>query len=516
MIENSALWALSQGDIRKPTYSVAMSFDKVYDPDISFGRYDDDFLYDEKNLYAFSDSNVLQQWDQYDYTDYSSRVLDTGVTWKRQELRPSNVSLAQLDVTFDNIDDLFTPENTSSSLYPNVSPGRPIRLQAGFSGNNVPQFIGLTQGMPRIDEEAKTATFHCIDFLTLLLSMDLSQTVILENVRVDEILDYIFQLYGLTSDQYVLETGVLTLPFFFAEKNSRLQTVVEDLITAELGSLFMDEFGMIRFTKQETLIDTPVASFSTADNILSGGRRREADLINQVELSSQVRRVRENQLIFESTETVVVPANGSVDVWADFQDPVTQVYDPAYSSVGSYLIVNTASDGSGSNSTAVVLDDSTTFAKSWLGTFSNPTGSPLYIISLVLFGDPAILQDPVFFAAQLDGSVERFGESLFEYESKYVGSSGNLQAWAGLLFSQYGNYAGMFRLEVKGSPQLQIGDVIEVGWYGRESLCRIVQIENSISGDGFVQVLHVKDQPDSPFGLYDDGLLYDDGNVYGF
>lgn len=514
MIENAALWSLSQGDIREPSYQVSMAFDKVYDPNISFARYDDGFLYDDSNLYAYTESDVLQQWDQYAYTDYSDRVLD--VNWKRQESRPSNVSLCQCDVVFDNIDDFFTPENETSPLYPHVSPGRPIRVQSGFSGNIVRSFVGLSQGMPRLDEKAKTATFHCIDFLTLLLDMDLSETVMLEDYRVDEILEYIFDLYGLTPNQYVLETGSFDIPFFYAEKDLKLKGIIDDLVTSELGSLTMDETGMIRFTSQDTLIDDVVAEFSTLDNILDGGRRREADLINSVKLKSQVRDVKINQLIFQSTEVFVVPAGESIDVWADFIDPVTQVYDPVYGLTGSFFVVNTVQDGSGADSTDVVLSSSDTFGMAWKGIFSNPTTSPLYITSLVLYGDPAILQDPIFFEAKLDSSVDRFDEALFEYESKYIGSRGNLQTLAGMLLAQYGNYAGLFRLVVRGSPQLQIGDVISVDWYGRTSLCRIVQIENGVSKDGFTQTLYVKDQPTNPFGLYDDDLLYDDNNVYGF
>lgn len=512
MIDDIVLWGMSQKDLRKPTGVLQVAFDKTLDPNIGFLKYDSGMDYDDRNIYASETSDVLQQWDQYIYEDFSDRILEAN--WKRQETRPASVCLCQADIILDNIDDLFTPENTDSPLFGMLKPGRPLRLSAGFEGRNVRQFIGLTEGLPQIDEKSKQVTFHAIDFLTTILSEPLRRTVILQNQTVDQIIGRVLSDFGLGPQQYDLEPSTLEVPFFYAEKGDKILEAFKDLVTAEIGALFMDETGMIRFLNRGSYSDDVVAEFSTDDNIYDGGRRRETDLINRIELSSEVRRVEPYSLIFESTETITVPPGSIVPVWANIDDPIVSVETPTYDPAGSHIIVNTQSDGQGDNSTDVSVFRMEQFGKSVKLTFRNSTGVPLYITSLVLYGEAARIQDPIYVELVDQGSVDQFGDYLFEYESSYIGSVGNATEVASLLLFSYGLYAGVSRMVVKGSPQLQIGDMVTVDWYGRSRNCRIVSLENSLDKDGFTQVIHAVDVPDRPFFNYDDDSDYDSGNIY--
>ena len=44
-----------------------------------------------------------------------------------------------------------------------------VRLFAGLNDEKVQVFVGATVGRPIIDEKSKTATYHCIDFLGVLM-----------------------------------------------------------------------------------------------------------------------------------------------------------------------------------------------------------------------------------------------------------------------------------------------------------------------------------------------------------
>lgn len=514
MIPNDIVLAGSQKSIRFPISNVQMAFAKEFDPDIKFLTYDAGEDYDDMNIYASTDSDVLQEWDKYEYIDYSSRVIY--VDTYREKYRPHNISLASANVIFNNTDGFFDTDNELSPLYPNVSPGRPIRIQLGFENGLVRQFTGLSDGMPKYDDAQKTVSFYFVDYLYWVLYKDLAETVMLVDKRVDEILEYIFLLYGLSTDQLDLEESALTIPFFYAEKGTVFFQAIKQLIEAEVGSLYMDETGMICFRRQGTGSDDVVAELSTSDSIKPGSyKRRNVDLYNNIKISSTVRKVASNRPIFELGTTEEVPAGGTIDIWADFQDPVVTVDAPTYGSLGSVMTVNTAEDGSGSDSTDVVLDSFYQFGTSYKMTFSNPTGSPLYITSLVLFGTPALAQDPIYVEYELESSVEKYGRYPLEIISSYIGSEANAQLVASVLFSQFGNYSGLARLLVKGTPQFQIDDVIEVDWYGKTRLCRIVAIENQLDKTGFNQILEVADQVSSPFMYYDSEYNYDDGNIYG-
>src|SRR5690606_40680319 len=62
------------------------------------------------------------------------------------------------DFTLNNYDKYFTPHSTSP-IEEYILPKRPVRLLQGFDGENLQQFVGLTQGMPEVDEMSATASF---------------------------------------------------------------------------------------------------------------------------------------------------------------------------------------------------------------------------------------------------------------------------------------------------------------------------------------------------------------------
>lgn len=511
MIENDLLWDLSQKNFRKPTRHVEMSFGKVLDPTIAFLTYDSGMNYDDKNIYRSDTEDVLQQWDQYVYTDYSSRVLD--VNWKRVELQPASVAFAQADVVFNNIDNIFSPDNEDSPIYPYVRDSRPIRISAGFEGVNVRQFIGLTQGLPVIDDNAKTATFHCLDFLSVIVDTPITRSVMLVDFTVSEIIEYVLTTFGLVPDQYDIAPSVLKIPFFYLKAQDKCYGALKDLVTAEVGSLYMDETGLVKFLSAGGYTEDVVAEFSTANNIYDLNMRRNSGLINKVKLTSVVRQVVSNVLILEVSGESVFPPGNTI-LWFDLQDPVVSLEEPDYGITGSRMVISTASDDTGVESTDMTIDDFTVFATSVKITFNNPTADSLYLKSLILFGDPAIQTDPINVEMSLDDSIEMYGEYLLELDSEYIGSASNALNVASVVLVNYGRYAGNSRIEVRGTPQLQLGDVLKITKYGVESKARIIQIENTQDTNGFSQTLQLTNVIEKQFLIYDEGMRYDVGNVY--
>jgi len=511
MIENSALLALSEGDMRRYSWRVDFAFQKEFDSSLTFGRYDDGFNYDDNVLYE-GRQDVLQEWDKYEYTNFSDRVISVNV--EREDDRPSSVALAQADIILNNYDGLFTPEG-DSALAEFVLPGRPVRVRLGFDNERIEQFVGLTVGMPRIDEKNATVEFHCMDFLAFIFQRDITQTTILLDKRTDEIIEHLLDAQGLDSSQYELDQGLSTIPFFYTLRGEKLGEVLRRIVKPELGRFFMDESGLILFKNRESYNNTPVLSFNSYEHISDSNIRRENDLYNVAEVTSNVRRVQPNQRYWESVETVSLTAGATVDVWADFEDPVIDVDTPSIGGLTSFFEVNTQEDGSGSSSTGVSLQSSSKFGTSYKMTYRNNTGSTLYITDIVLFCQPAKVVSTIFVREQDDDSVEKYGEQIYEIENDYFVSQSDARTFALSLLIDYGLYAGLSDLTVKGTPQLQLGDTIETEIFGNVRQSRIVKIQNQMSlRGGYRQYLRVKDNVSRPFAQYDDGSLYDDGNVY--
>lgn len=482
----------TKGAMRKLKWRTLMSFDKAFNDDIDFFTIGESTI--EGGDFIKGEGDVVQEWDKYVYDDFTNRVLS--IEWSREVEPISSLSLAIADITFNNYDDYFTP-GSGSEISNNILPYRPIRLYAGFGNEAVPVFVGLTEKMPVIDEKNKTASFHCIDFLYSLLNRPLDETVILTNVRTDEALAAVFEAAGLLSTQYEFEEGFNIIRFFYVEKGTKLIDVVRKLLEAEMGRLFMDEIGIIRFKNRQSYISDSVFRFDSYQNINDAKKRTEDDIVNVVVIKSKVREVQALQKYWELQSAVVVPAGSSVDIWADFEDPVTDCDDPEYitSATTSLFTVNTRDDGSGvNNSTDVTLDSSSLFAKSFKMTFTNAGTEDLYITTLELFATPAKVVKEIYVREQDDTSVAKYDERVLEINNDFFQDEDEAISKAKILLDDFAEYGDIQELDVKGSPALQLDDPVIVDLFNRIDDYRLSKITCKITNKParFFQSLRVK------------------------
>lgn len=497
----------AQADVRPLSWGLSISFDKTIDPSITFFILDTSLLDGPDVLMPdASYSNVVQQWDKYLYTDYSDRVVS--LEWQREESTPYSVNQAMADVVLNNYDDYFSP-GSGSPISADILPRRPIRINAGFGGNNIPAFVGLTEGMPEIDERSKTASFHCIDFLSYLFSRPLTEAVIYQDMRTDEIIDALFQVFGLSSSQYVLDVGFNLIPFAYFEKDSLLGEALKQLMEAELGSLYMDEAGIIHFKNRQIGSLAPVYSFSgatTADITTPN----EDDIINVVQIEVNARSVQDLQPIYQLGESINILPGDSVEVWADFQDPVISCHDPVlgFAADESYMRAYLTSD---TESTEVLSDVNVTssylFAVSYKVTIQNNNAFPIYINEMELWGEPAKVTTTINERFADDASVLKYEEHTFNIENNLIQTSYQA-ASVGLTilqyFSEYGDIAeGIF----KGNMALQIADPISINAGSFNDIFLITKYQNEILAGGFRQSIKSKKNFALSFFILDVSLL---------
>lgn len=252
---------LAQGSVRPISYQLRASFDKSFNDDVDFFILSSDSeshsLLDGNDVLAPNDTNIIAQWDKYSYQDYTDRVISLEVT--REIIEPYSIVQTMADVTLNNFDDYFTPDS-GSPIDQYILPKRPFRIFMGFDGEVVQTFVGLSDKMPVIDKKAGTASFHLIDFLSIIFGKSVIEDTLLLDKTTSEILDILFQSLGLLSDQYVLDDSFNRIPFFFVKKDDNLGTIINNLMEAEQGRLFLDELGIIRFLNRQNYNDTAVAS----------------------------------------------------------------------------------------------------------------------------------------------------------------------------------------------------------------------------------------------------------------
>ena len=437
------------------------------------------------------DGSVIPEWDKYQYDDYSYRIKSFEIT--RTEEMVNSTTLAQGDVVFENHDNYFTP-NRGSVIQNFILPYRPIKLYGGFGDEAIPQFVGLTEKMPTIDEKGKTASFHVIDFLYSLFNRPLDQAVMYQNKRTDEILADLLVLFGISPTQYSFDMGYNIINFAFFDKGQKFGEVVKELMEAEMGRFFMDEAGVIRFKNRQNYSTSPQWFFNTS-NIVDIQTSKQDDIINVVTVKANVREVQAKQKYWELQSAVLVPAGGSLDVWADFNDPVTSVDAPAYISTAttSVYTTNKNEDGSGDQVGSGITFTNTRFAKSYKMTIANSNAFPVYITSLELYATPAVVVKKIYVREADATSVAKYDERVLDdIENDYINNEGDATSKAKTIIDDYATYANQYVLDVKGNPALQIGDAVSVNIWGYSGNFVIIKIVNRWEGGRFRQQLTVR------------------------
>lgn len=435
------------------------------------------------------EGDVIQEWDKYQYDDYSHRIMSMEVT--RQEEPVSSVSHAIADIELENHDSYFTPK-AGSPIEDDILPYRPAKLYMGFGSEAVPIFTGLTSKMPTVDEKTKRAKFNLIDFLFSLFNRPLDETVILENVRTDEALEALMDIAGLSATQYDFDIGFNVIDFVYFNKDTKFGEAVEELMEAEMGRFYMNELGVIRFKNRQNFSSDPVMHLDKS-NVIDIKTRTESEITNVVEIKSSIRQVQAKQKYWELESAFVVQANSSEQIWADFDDPVTTVDDPQYISTAntSLFTANTNKDGDGITVSNLTVT-TTKFAKSFLMEFSNPNSFSVYVTTLELFATPAKVVKEIYVREQDDASVDEFDERVLEIENNFINNEGDAFSKAMIMLDDHATHGEINELTIKGNPALQIGDAIECSITGYAGTYVITKIANKFMNNKFVQILKVK------------------------
>lgn len=482
---------LAKSAVRPISYQARVSFDKQIDPAVGFFTLDVSLL-DGPDILGSEDHDVVTEWDKYIYTDYSDRVISIEVN--REEVEPYSVVQAFADVTFDNFDGYFTP-NAKSPINEFILPRRPFRILEGFDEEVIPQFVGLSVGMPDIDKQNGTARFHLIDFLTFIFSKEVGNTTMLIDASTGEVLDYLLQHVGLLPDQYVLDqTSFNRIPFFYAEKGQNLGDIIKELIRAEQGRLYMDEQGVIRYLSRQNFNDDVSWTFNEWD-IEDYSPGDETDIINYVKVTSDILQEQTESTLWQSAQQLYIPAGESREVWASMQDPVTHITTPVFAdSEVEYSHYIAAEDTLGTILYgSIIVDAIDKFSKSARMVFKNTGSTDAYLMSIDLWGTPVRVADTITVIDFDQDSIDKFEEQRYEYTTNYIQDTNKAISEAAIMLDDYKDYGSIVKGRFIGNFALQIGDVIDLDNIdGYDEEFTITAITNIISNFRFRQDLTLK------------------------
>lgn len=416
-----------------------------------------------------SGGSAVAFFDKYQYTDYTKYAMGWSVQRKLGQY-PYGVIMAQADLELDNTSKLFSPGFDGTIGAYVDKPNRPLKISLGFGSEQLQQFVGFT-GMPEISRADRRVTLHAFDVFNFINSFE-SSLGVQTNQHADAIIAVGLNEMGFGVGQYVLDQSLQQKIGYLAPKGLKWGDIFQQLCEAEQALMFADENGIIRFwNRQHFLSNSSTVHTLTVSN-MEDFESENTPIFNDVIVTSKPRAVAVNQRIWQLVSAITLPPGTTTDVFADFIDddgalPVTAITAPTAGGATSSYLANTASDGTGTDSTSNVTVSSTfLFGTSYRVTFSNSSPDALYLTTCILYGTPAKVTQVISERWQDQTSIDAYGVSPgnnyqpLQISNDYIQDSSTANSLAYTLVKEYKDPLRRYTAPIFANPALQIGDFV--------------------------------------------------------
>lgn len=384
--------------------------------------------YGNGRLYGATNDIVLGRWQwavdigwNTTYSGDNEAIYMTDLyvfRGRRNFLNPNGQGFAPIEtgiarVTLDNSDGRYDGWNTSSPLYPNVQPGKDIRIRvADLEGRTVKDvFTGVvvdieTQGY---GADAKVV-LACEDYWRYLRNQTVDyRTDVLTNLLIDEIIYiYIFNgtLYYPNSDYlwpygFNLEQSTQFIPYWWPVGDVSMGDMLQDLAQSYFGKFFIAADGRATYYDRDS-VRASVQTITQAKLL--------KDIGNYQPWTNQrnAMRVRVNArkqpavdvIVWSLSEPEEVASGETLEIEAILTYNGETV--PCNFLTTTAFTANTASDGSGTDITSGFITKYIPYGDRIIQRFVNNSGLDGYITALEWDGKPA------YFSGQANVKYPRF------------------------------------------------------------------------------------------------------------
>jgi len=222
-------------------------------------------------------------WDNdglFDGSGEHTRLKSLSITRGRDGMFTSSASgesafcrpqVGQCDLSLDNFDRRYDPWYATSPLYPNVQPGREIRLrvQDGSGGATYDLFRGKIGDIPSTGGR-KTALTRLSVQDGWRLCLDRNSTVALRTSTTVDVLiaDVLTDIGWLATWGQDLNVGSDTLPYGWINDRAAFDAI-HDLAESEMGLVYIGADGKIYFKSRHTLLLESAALALTESEVIN-------------------------------------------------------------------------------------------------------------------------------------------------------------------------------------------------------------------------------------------------------
>ena len=422
---------------------------------------------------------------------------------------PVQVGTATLVLT--NYDGRYDPYNAASPLYPNVAPGRLIRLRVRYGTTIYPVYAGVIQDIqPSFDDAGRpTVTLNCEDGLRWL--QDYSATTgVYQSTWAHEAIDTL-----LASAQWPtawgssLSNGADLLDYWWGKDRS-VYDEIRALSDSELARFYCDAAGAFVFQNRQTA----PASVATID---------QSQMLKSVALSQpwEIQRnactVISNPIAADTLDDIwtyggvlAIGAGATLEIFAEFGGAAVDVVPPVATT--DYL-ANRSSDGLSTNLTAYISVGTEVFSEGARLTIINGYSLVAYITLLKVRGR-LLVSSGVSASATATGYAKH--PRTLKLDLEWQQDTNNPAIFATQLLTILNTAPALPQFQIETRPDVQFAldlfDVITVtiARLSINSAFRVGYISHEwTKPNGQAIITTIKTEPHwaYPYWIFDDGVL---------
>lgn len=460
------------------TYGFLVAWDKNYDAAAIFFTIGTSAI--EGPDFLKGSGEDVTFFDKFNFQDESPDVNSLTIS-RMSSVKPYGTFSAQANVELDNTSKRYLPGyDPDIGAFVNKN-RRPIKLSAGFDGENVQQFVGFSD-RPRGSLMGQNLSMHAYDVMQYFSTAE-PVTKNYEGYLFHEIIEDILLELGFASTQFILETSLQTAPGFITLSGMTVLQIFNKICEAEQGVIFADEQGIIHFWNRQHyagaavgLVGAPLYDYDNMTDV----EWNDTPVTNWMRVIAKPRAVAAVQPVYQLASAQEVKPGESLTIPTQFEDedgklPVTSIMDPVYITARddlnrSYYVTNLNQDGTGAPGNAdISLTSVSLVGDIAFLVFSNTGAASVYIIELELHGTPAKVTDRIEVEYKDDDSIEKYGinpESNdgepIEIQNDWIQDSATAYSLAKEQVDQYADPDQQVAAPIFGNPSHQYGDVVQV------------------------------------------------------
>lgn len=335
-----------------------------------------------------------------------------------------SVEVGKASLTLENDDRRYDPRNTSSPLYPNILPGRLIRITVTdeLDGTTYPIFFGKITDIQPIGRRGEMVRIEAEDGIRWLLDQTVSVETLVNQSVDDAITDILTNAQWPVEWGYALDNSPDYIPYFWTVPGTVAWNAIKELTDYCFGTAFVAADGQLKFYSRQRLT-APVATWTDPMLLKSVQLPQPWENVRNM-ISIVVHPVDPLSLatLWSLTQQPRLANGESITLFGEFAVAnVKCAADNVISPVaGTDYNLTTNPDGGGTNYNASCTVTSSVYSTAISVTITNNAGVPVYLANMQVRGYPVFPTDTVTVQSINSTSIGTYGPKRFEINNAWM------------------------------------------------------------------------------------------------